>query len=70
MQIEHDPNEPQIDRSNLIFYVNWGILALAATALLLGGYEFDWPSAAFGGYAIALLIITVNEKTDGKSPWR
>lgn len=72
MQIEHDPNEPKIDRSNTVFYASWAIVIGAWACLFFGGYAVDWWSVAMGIASAAVLIITVHEKTDNvpPKPWR
>ena len=67
MQIEHDPREPKIDRSNTVYWVAWAIVVLKWLGLWYGEHRLDWASIAAGGFTMAVLIITVTE-TSRKPP--
>lgn len=68
MQIEHDPREPKIDRSNTIFWVAWAIVLMA---WLWAFYSLDiqWIQVALGGFTGIVLAIWAIETTGNKSPW-
>ncbi len=77
MQIEHNPREPNIDRTNFVFWVSWAIVGLMWICLWIGGHQFDWVSVGAGAYTMAVLVITNSEKrhppaerTPQKVAWR
>lgn len=69
MQIEHDPKEPKIDRTNTVFYTAWAFVALA---WILTWYIGDahWPSIALGGFTGIVLATWAIETTGNKMWWK
>lgn len=66
-QIDHDPNEPKIDRSNTVFYAAWAVVAVGWILTLYIG-DLHWQSAGLGALTAAVLIITHFEKFGNKWP--
>lgn len=70
-QIEHDQNEPKIDRDPFPWWMGWTVLA----ALWIGqGYfdGFDWVQLLLGVGTGAMLAAWAIEKTGNRIPdtWR
>lgn len=70
-QIEHDPHEPKVDRSNGIWWLSFIIIGL----LWIGQWYFhgfDWGQIALGGGSGMILAAWAIEKTGNKIPdsWR
>lgn len=70
--IEHNPNEPKIDRGNTVFYVAWAIVAVLWIGTFLTDVGFHLFSVCLGGFTMAVLIISVTELTGNDPPkwWR
>lgn len=69
-QIDHDPNEPKIDRSDFPWWAAWVMLALCWTYFL--SHEIDWASLMAGGATMGILILWAVDTTGNKVPdsWR
>jgi len=67
MQIDHDPNEPKIDRSNTVFYAAWAAVAVVWAATLFIG-DLHWQSAGLGALTAGVFVTTVIEKCGNKWP--
>jgi hypothetical protein len=69
--IDHDPNEPPVDRTRGPWWWVWPIVALlwAGTAYSFG---FDWRSIALGFITGGLLAVWAIDLTGNKVPdwWR
>lgn len=66
-KIEHDANEPVIDRSNRIFWFAGALLALLwASNLIFVGV--DWPSVCLGAFTGVAIAVWAIETTDNKNP--
>lgn len=70
-QIDHDPHEPKIDRSNKIWWFAWGLVVLLwVHHLYFDGFE--WNSFALGAVSGMVLAAWAIDVTGGKVPdsWR
>ncbi len=70
-QIDHDPNEPKIDRSDFPWWAAWVMVAFVWVCYL-SFHVFDWYSIAVGGLTVGILTGWAVDTTGNKVPdsWR
>lgn len=70
-QIDHDPNEPKIDRSKGGWLSTFAVLGFGFIGLLYYGM-IDWTSFFIGGALIGTFVAWATEYTGNKVPdsWR
>lgn len=66
-QIDHDPNEPKIDRSDFPWWAAWVMVALGWVGYLTF-YPFDLMSIAIGGLTMGILTGWAVDTTGNKVP--
>ncbi|WP_273727469.1 hypothetical protein [Brucella gallinifaecis] len=70
-QIDHDQNEPKIDRSPFPWWLAWTMVALCWIGFVYYGIV-DWYSVALGGFSVGILASWAVDKTGNRIPgsWR
>lgn len=73
-QIEHDSNEPKIDRTTFKWWPLWLLVVFVWGVQLVqeGAESFDWGQIALGGLTAGVLVLWAIETTGNKVPdsWR
>lgn len=71
MQIDHNPNEPKIDRGNTVF---WAMLAILSVLWFCTWYAYGlaWQQLGLGFITGGAFTVWATEKTGNKLPpwWR
>ncbi len=66
-QIDHDPNEPKIDRTKGPWLMMWIIIAVAWAGYIYS-FAFNWPSIALGLMTGAGVAMWACDVTGNKVP--